>query len=655
MAMVWPLPQSLWVPAPSASNNDAINHNIINDSAGSARMDQVMIWEADPDEWSYVAEGGKHALFRYRGADIGLSGHLLRIAKNKLARVSTTCNSCGGWDSTTSTKISTTSMIPKIPAIPVRADTTIASIDDTASQEFQRQIIQPLLCHRYIDLARTVHLPAYFCAQLYHRTLANGLIPPSRVPSWKSDVINHDTTVDINEGVNALLLRDHTHISRHRRLSSLGNNTPSSSVVLSVEIKPKAGYISSSPLVLPAHRCKYYRTRYSLQQELMQMGQIHKGWRRSRSRTRVDEACEQDYQSTEGSNIMHDEAAFIPSNYSPLDLFSNNTLRMQKALVDLSCNMQNNFRVWCNGNQIFGVGASPPTDSDCQIILQDIFPSFGDDSNNDAVNRPNLDSKATLLDVIVATVTKILDKESSLLSNMLSVQQLDWIDGDGAAIIYERLVHLCNGSNSEVEALLDAAVLIPGDAFSSTWKEFATSDNNDWRSKHSTSSPYMAPKCNALPQLLDEIHHFQSYREQQRRYDSSFDEVCDNSHFKCIEFVNKLSKDACIYLLQNWLLSLSLCDVSFFVTFRFLNEFNAVDGALKDVRQTCDHGGIVYCSMQNNNGELSTRRDIAVEYEVKVIDCDPKPAKKLRDRREVEDAFRFVSKKRIDDVDEQVG
>ena len=68
---------------------------------------------------------------------------------------------------------------------------------------------------------------------------------------------------------------------------------------------------------------------------------------------------------------------------------------------------------------------------------------------------------------------------------------------------------------------------------------------------------------------------------------------------------------------------------------------------MNDERQTCDRGGIVHCCpipLRNNNGELtSRRRDIAIHYEVKVIDCDPKPAKKLRHRREVENAFRFIN------------
>ena len=32
-----------------------------------------------------------------------------------------------------------------------------------------------------------------------------------------------------------------------------------------------------------------------------------------------------------------------------------------------------------------------------------------------------------------------------------------------------------------------------------------------------------------------------------------------------------------------------------------------------------------------------------IQYEVKVVDCDAKPAKKLRKRKEVEDKFQFIT------------
>ena len=114
------------------------------------------------------------------------------------------------------------------------------------------------------------------------------------------------------------------------------------------------------------------------------------------------------------------------------------------------------------------------------------------------------------------------------------------------------------------------------------------------------------------------------------------EEIMNASHVKCIEHVRKLSKQACVFLLQNWLLSLALCDVSVFVTFRFLMD---EEHDVMEECQSCDHGGIVSCSVQD---DLLHSRAVTVHYEVKIVDCDPKPAKKLRGRTEVERKFQYI-------------
>jgi len=579
---------------------DLYSRYFVSDQKKMGRQLPPSMW--NPTDWSYAAEGGKHAIFRYSGIDCDFFGHVLRIAKSDLACASSEND---GGESASS----------------LRTCKVIEFMEESASpsQTFHRRVVQPLIGHCYLDLARLIRLPAACCAHLYHSTLASGLIPPSRLPSWKIG-----NTKDSREGVKATLLRDHTHLSRHPRLLSLPasisdnyNIIDSRSItVLSVEIKPKAGYITASPLVLPVHRCKYYRTRYSLQQELMQMGHVQKGWRTMKT-------GDEKKQSTENSKMQD---VFTPSNYSPLDLFFPNIIRTQKALKDLSQNMQNNFRVWCNGKKIFGEYETP-SNTVCQKILDDICHNSGSDGK---VLLP--DPKSTLLDVITRTVSQVLERES-LLSNILSMQQLDVIDGDGAVKVYERLVHLCKGSNLEAEKLLDEAALLARDGLvlgqgASTSSLF-----------YSDSSPYIMHECDSLENLLDEIVQFQTHlRKRMQEGSSPNEEILDASHARCIECVNDLSKEACIYLLQNWLLSLALCDVSFFVSFQFLmdQEHEATEEC-----QSCDHGGIAICSMQD---DVLASRAMGVHYEVKIVDCDPKPAKKLHGRGEVESKFQFIDK-----------
>ena len=585
-----------------------------------------------PTEWSYIAEGGKHAIFRYSGTNCSFYFHVLRVVKSDLAMVASTfrSESQGGTSADASPTIFPSAATCKI----------IEYMHESASQKFQRKIVQPLLGNCYIDFAREISLPASYCSLLYHRALDSGLIPPSRLPSWQMDFMGEsDASVhsSFHGGVRVSLLRDHKQLRHHPRLHA-ANTT-----VISVEIKPKAGYITSSPLVLPSNRCKYFRTRFSLQQELMQKGHVQKGWQ-SYGINEVGKG-EQHRLGVRDSKTIHNEN-FTSSDYSPLDLFSGNTSKIRKALLDLCCNMQNNFRVFCNGKQIFGEYEAP-SDGECQTILNDMFHHSGN-NDDDARDRHLTDAESTLLDVIVDIVTTVLDRESQLLSSMLAVQQLDVIDGDGAVIIYERLVHLC-GSNLEAEDLLDKAAITPACAFSPAEKKASKADMHitamhDWQTgSEIIASPYTFPECESLDELLNETIQFQTYFRERQQAGS-----LDASHIKCIKCVNGLSKEACIYLLQNWLLSSALCDVSFFVTFQLLScrhPSRYYDGGEGDECQvlggneecqTHDHGGIVFCSLQNDS------RAVLVHYEVKVVDCDPKPAKKLRCRMNVERKIRFI-------------
>jgi hypothetical protein len=330
-----------------------------------------------------------------------------------------------------------------------------------------------------------------------------------------------------------------------------------------------------------------------------------------------------------------------------LDVFSGNTVQIRKALFDLCSNMQNNLRVFCNGEQISGEHKNP-SDGECRRILNNMFHHSGND-DDETQDQQMTDAESSLLDVIIDIVTTVLDRESQLLSSMLAVQKLDVIDGDGAVMIYERLVHLC-GSDLEAEKLLDKALITPACEFSTAGEQASV---HDWRSGSDIiTSPYTFPECESLNELLNEMIQFQTYfheGQQVGSLDASHIKCiqCDASHIKCIQCVNGLSTEACIYLLQNWLLSSALCDVSFFVTFQLMsrrnprgynddvgNECQGLD-VNEECCQTCDRGGIAFCSLQSDSHAF------AVHYEVKVVDCDPKPARKLRGRINVESKFQW--------------
>ncbi len=548
-----------------------------------------------PTEWVYHAEGGKHAIFRFKSsasegsncfAQEHITSHLLRISKLYLALAHAVSGNASA-DDNADADIATN---PEVP-------------NNTSNQEiksflFQRNIIQPLLGRCYLDLPGSIVLPLLFCAQLYRQAMASGNIPPSRLQSWRidrSENANSSNNLAIKEGIKATLLRDHTTLIQHPRFL----NQPKQNVI-SVEIKPKAGYITSSPLVSPKHRCKYNRSRYSLQQQLMQLGLVHKGWRRQDSETQ-------------------NSKPFIPSNYSPLDLFSGNASQIQTALKDLSNHMQNNFRVFCNGTQVFGEDISPLEEEGMEIIDtlagqfgSSAFRNHGEDKRTDLI----------LLDFICSIVSKILHQEN-LLGNLLSMQLLDVIDGDGAIRVYDRLVNLCDGSNSKAEELLDKGMLCVEETSIEQLKKHQLRENG------LTNSPFKLPNCSVLHQMIEEMDSFQSHSTNEM----------DSSHELCVQLVNQLSREGCIYLLQNWLLSLAMCDVSFFVTFQCLSD----EQFTKEECQSIESGGIMHCNDAEEGNSLHRRSRKVIHYEVKVVDCDAKPAKKLRSRTKVEDVFRVIT------------
>ena len=112
--------------------------------------------------------------------------------------------------------------------------------------------------------------------------------------------------------------------------------------------------------------------------------------------------------------------------------------------------------------------------------------------------------------------------------------------------------------------------------------------------------------------------------------------------------VQKLSREACVYLLQNWLLSLAMCDVSIFVSFRVSSdEICAAGNSMgwkryrngekqqsRVLRQEkINKAGLLQCRALVDDTEVASA---VLDYRVRVIDYDKKPAKKLRARLEKE-------------------
>jgi len=214
------------------------------------------------------------------------------------------------------------------------------------------------------------------------------------------------------------------------------------------------------------------------------------------------------------------------------------------------------------------------------------------------------------------------------------------------------------------------------------------------------ASPYTPPYCPVLFQLCCEILRFQLDFFENDGINTDDDDDKNNSkldndsgvqessqrkkrqilckkchaqtHQRCKLLVEQMSKDGCIYLLQNWLLSLSICDVSFFVSFSSVCQPRITKARGEEQEQTpgrCNNinnetNAIPPISMQGTNGpgvinvaipslfldnassddhhkKHLDLRGASFLYELKVIDCDLKPARKLCNRDKSESVYRL--------------
>jgi inositol-pentakisphosphate 2-kinase len=384
----------------------------------------------------------------------------------------------------------------------------------------------------YFDVPEPLTLSKKAADQLLIQATELGNIPETRIDKWK---VHSRPFADIP----ATLMQDFRHVPGSEGLDTW-----------SVEIKPKAGYITTSPLVHKLHRVKFEATRFSIQQRLLSLGISRKDWKR--------------------------DPTLRPSKYNPLDIYSGSELRVNAALEALFMCPQNNLQLWHNDVLVHGLG----------------------------INNLLEEERAELIKLL-----RLLLCSERVLSLLLRAQSLDVIDADGAVLVYSRLVFLCNGNETEADILVDNLSFDDDDRISSGGL------------KH---SPFPAPDCPALKDLLNEIEKFDPVSTSEPERDS-----CNNA---ARALVDRLSKEGCVYLLKNWLLSLAMSDVSIMI---------AISTKI-DLKSTCSFWKMIRLQQNLQPGKIMSREQ-EVLYRVKVVDCDSKPAKKLRVRGEKEGLLRQLS------------
>lgn len=475
---------------------------------------------------------------------------------------------------------------------------TCKLLDEEDSLFYIRDVVGPLLVP-YVDIPEKTHLEWEFVASLRDRTLSEGVIPASRRSGWARAKRKLE---DIPSHAVAHLLWNYRQM-RH---------LPLKRSYLCIEVKPKAGYTAFSPLVNPQNRVKYQSTRFEVLQQLHCNGYISKGWH-TRSKDQPPEL----------------------SLYDPLDLFSNDAYRVKRALCDLVTTPQNNMKVWMDDNPLLGADMNQIIDNLYESALDGLF----------CPEDRHCHSRASFFDTLASYMTHIFLQEE-LLAKLLRLQRLDVVDADGAILIYERLRELCG---KDADGFLDSP---------SPLKQ-----RNETGGNHILSwSPFQKPSdCPALDALIDEIDCFSTRLKSLSNCQLPSSDIMDQALERSKSTLKSLSRDACVYLLKNWLLSLAMCDVSFFlilcpvVSYDDARELGVI---VDDVGKLADGSVSVRCQTQTSPGLLVVDSDgdrklsgllgkAAFVYTLKVIDYDMKPASKLRNRKAKEEPISFYKKDKL--------
>ncbi|KAJ9674772.1 hypothetical protein PVL29_023980 [Vitis rotundifolia] len=239
---------------------------------------------------------------------------------------------------------------------------------------FVQNVMAPLLGSQHIDAGIRVLVPREFLESVEKNVLCQR-------PAWRIEAAKVNTNCD-----HALLLSDHS-VFPH----SIVKGEP----CISVEIKPKCGFLPFSRFIAEGNAIKKSVTRFRMHQILK----------------------------------LHQQEIAQISEYEPLDLFSGSKEKIHKAVKALFTTPQNNFRVFLNGSLIYG-GLGGGTDS-TSFMVGEAF----EDVLKCVIQAEVGMRMESFLHLVSETVSK-----SGVLDRLLEVQKLDIFDIEGAIHAYYDIV-----------------------------------------------------------------------------------------------------------------------------------------------------------------------------------------------------------------------
>ena len=672
-------------------------------------------------DWNYIAEGGAHAIFEYKynptntscnhttktsdtttssNEDKSLSlfsNQVLRIKKCDLTKAFLLhSNHYEDEYPRNYESKSTVNVIGHTNNDNVSKPRSLAGhLCNNRHESFQYSFVCEVL-RGFIDVPIQMDISFDFVCELYIKTMKehtsirnNTRIPPSRLKDWSIPQYNkykhkfnqHDIDGTIHSNTNgnktmncspscviqAFLQPNYRHYGQYHE-----HNSTTISKTLSIEIKPKAGYIPYSPLIHPMNRVKFFHTRFELLQQLYSKGIISKGW-----------------SSLSSSSSSPTTSMRRMSYYNPMDLFSDELVDKKHAMKELFSCPQNNLKVFYDNILLYGEknkeedgqkndgllsetmsSSSSITTAKIHSVLKDVFhnnnnKNFFDDENDNG-NQDSSSLNLVLQNKIQDLICNILQKHSnSLLHNLQLLQKrLDVLDYDGVIIIYQHLVDLCDGSMEDADTLVDSNSLLDGKSVKEAATYFfqesmkhtvnvnddmdhtATTSNSihQYLGSGSDQVALFLKLCDEVETRLTEYNSIDNMDSNDNDHEILIEEA-DRWYNSAMEIVKKFDKNDCVGLLQSWLMSLMMCDISFIITVCRITD-NSTDLNYPSNEEDClrnldgnnsnDSEWNRLSSTPSSDLRILTKDGCLFQYRIKIIDLDGKPAKKLRNRDKME-------------------
>lgn len=249
-------------------------------------MMELILEEEDARDWTYRGEGAANLVLAYTGSSPAFIGKVIRV--QKVGRNGSKCENGHA-------------VLSKHERIVWKDAGAIVTspTKEVAQQLYVQCVMIPLLGSEYVDAGIRILVSRKFLESIERNVLCQR-------PGWRVSAAKVLTCSD-----SVLLMSDH---------SLFPYGTFKGEPCISVEIKPKCGFLPSSRFIADENAIKKNVTRFKMHQFLkLQQLQISQ-----------------------------------MSEYDPLDLFSGSRERIQKAIKALFATPQNNLRVFLNGSLIYG-------------------------------------------------------------------------------------------------------------------------------------------------------------------------------------------------------------------------------------------------------------------------------------------------------------